>query len=95
MSEQVQLGEIGKDKTRPIMPGDHTLAVMNEKGDTKTVWNANNDVEVENARETFKRFKKKGYMIYKVSGDGKKGEVMNEFDPNAQKMIAAPNLQGG
>ena len=89
-------GVIGADKVRGFVPGtDFSMAVMGAEGDIKTIWNKNNTEEVENARETFDKMKKKGFIAYKVTGEGGKGEVLHEFDPNVEKMILIPQMQGG
>jgi hypothetical protein len=65
-------------------------------GDYKVVWDSSKPDEVEHARDTFNRWKKKGYMAYEVTGkDARKGSVVNEFDPDAQTIIFAPPLRGG
>jgi len=51
--------------------------------------------EVDNARDTFTKLKKKGYLAYSVNANGKKGEVLDEFDPKAEKIIMAPRMVGG
>lgn len=71
------------------------LATMDASGDTKTIWNAENETEVEVARETFDKLKKKGYLIYRVNKLGNKGEQMLKFDADAEKMIAVPAVVGG
>lgn len=77
-------------------PNEGMLAVINETGDKKTIWNRLDEVEVEAARKEFEHFKKAGYMAYKVVGDdGRKGEIMHAFDPMAQKIIFAPPMKGG
>lgn len=73
----------------------HELAVLDKSGDLKTIWDADREDEVEAAREQFKNLKKKGYAIYRVGKMGAKSEVMHEFDPAAEKMIAVPAIQGG
>lgn len=76
--------------------GKGELAIMGQDGDTKIVWSVDQTAEVNNARETFQRLRKDGYLIYRVVGDkGDKGEQMTEFDPNAGRMIAAPAMRGG
>ena len=53
---------------------------------------------MEAAREEFKHFKGKGYMAYKVEGEGRRarrGEVLAEFDPTAERIIYAPAMRGG
>lgn len=71
------------------------LAILDHTGDTKIVWDADKPAEVEHARDTFERFKKKGYAAYKVDRKGDQGEVMKTFDPDAEKMILAPQMVGG
>ena len=71
------------------------FAVIDQTGDTKTIWDADNKDEVENAKETFDRFKKKGYAIFSVKKDGKADTLMQKFDPAAERMIAVPPVVGG
>lgn len=77
-------------------PDQGSLAVLDQTGDTKVIWDRNNPVEVEIARAAFDKAKAKKYMAYKIVGqDGKKGEVISEFDPKAERIILAPVLVGG
>lgn len=71
------------------------LAVLDNTGDTKTIWDADNEDEVDIAREAFNKLKKKGYAIFKVDRDGNKGVKMNDFDPRAGKLIAVPAIVAG
>jgi hypothetical protein len=71
------------------------LAVMNGSGDTKVFWSAENADEVESARRTFRDLRAKGHVAYKLLGDGSKGEQINEFDEDAEKIILAPQMKGG
>lgn len=79
-----------------LKPGQSVMAVMNESGDKKTIWNRGDAVEVEAAQKEFEHFRAKGYMAYKVEGkDGHRGEVMHAFDPVAERIIFAPPMRGG
>ena len=71
------------------------LAILDHTGDTKIIWDSEKPAEVDHARETFNAMKKKGYIAYKVNKKGDQGEVMREFDPDAEKMIMAPQTVGG
>lgn len=71
------------------------LAEMNETGDTKIMWDSDNKDEVENARDTFNKLKKKGYTAYTVKKKGERGEIMKEFDPNVERIVMVPMLGGG
>lgn len=73
----------------------HELAVMDRTGDTKTIWDPADEDEVDNARATFDRLKKKGFSIFRVDKDGGKGKRMENFEPDAAKMIAVPVIVGG
>ncbi len=71
------------------------MAVMSERGDTKLLWNPQNTDEVANAKRTFDDLRAKGYLAYTVTANGDKGEVIREFNANAEKIILAPPLRGG
>lgn len=66
------------------------------EGDVKTMWNADVSTEVEAARAQFDGLRRQGYLAFRVTGkDGTKGEQMREFDPDAERIIFAPPMQGG
>ena len=71
------------------------LREMSHKGDTKVIWDADNATEVDNARRTFDDLKKKGFLAYTVEAKGRKGKIIREFDPDAEKIIMAPPMAGG
>jgi len=72
------------------------LRVMTPKdGDYKVTWDRDRPEEVEAARETFERLKKKGHIAYALRANGKQGEVLREFDPESEAIVLAPALAGG
>lgn len=73
----------------------NTLHVLDHTGDTKVMWSADNPDEVDAAKATFDRLKKKGFLAYSVKKDGSKGEVIREFDKTAERIIMSPQLVGG
>ena len=73
----------------------HEMAVMDSTGDTKLIWEEENSAEVEAAREMFDSLKRKGYLAYAVNKKGDKGDVLDRFDPSAEKIIMSPQLRGG
>ncbi len=77
-------------------PNQGSMAVLGANGHTKIVWDRTDDVDVEGARDMFNVIKAEGYMAYKLEGkDGRKGEVITDFDPKAERIVMAPPLQGG
>lgn len=71
------------------------LRVMGGAGDTKVMWDAEQDAEVENARRTFDELTGRGYAAFAVRRSGEKGERVREFDPAAEKLILVPQIAGG
>ena len=72
-----------------------TLHVMDHTGDTRTEWDKDRPDEVELARKAFQAAKDKKMLIYRTKRDGTKGELMREFDPAAEVIIATPQTVGG
>ncbi len=72
-----------------------TLIVLDHTGDTRLMWDKKAKPEVKAAKEMFDAMKEKGYLAYTVNKDGSPGEVINEFDPKAEKIIMSPQLVGG
>lgn len=71
------------------------LCVMDHTGDTKTIWDTSKPDEVEVARDTFNKLKRKGYLAYTVQEDGKKGTMIQAFDASLGKIILSPPMAGG
>lgn len=72
------------------------MAVMDPKeGDVRVIWDPDRPEEVESARAQFQTLRGKGYAAYRVTATGRKGEVIREFDPDAEKIILAPAMVGG
>ena len=70
------------------------MRVMGLSGDDKYIWDADDPASVKEAQTKFDNFKKKGYKIWGIKGQGK-GEPMEHFDKFAEKMIVVPPMAGG
>ncbi len=68
---------------------------MDKTGDSKTIWDPENEDEVEAAKNSFDELTDKGYSAFDVKAAGRKGARMNKFDPEAGKVIMVAPLQGG
>lgn len=79
----------------PNEPNKIAIAVLGSTGDTKSIWDKNQADEVQAARDQFDKLKKKGYLAFQVNKDGTKGDQMRTFDPDAERMIMVPPMQGG
>lgn len=81
--------------TEPVHTG--TLIIPQwDTGHAEFKWDKNDAKDIDLARETFVKYKAKGYMAYRVDPkSGGKGEVLKEFDPKAEQIIMTPPLAGG
>ncbi len=67
-----------------------------DKGHAQVNWNKHDPKDVEVARQAFMKQKALGYAAYRVDPkSGDKGEVLKEFDANAEKIILVPPFAGG
>lgn len=74
-----------------VAAGGGAFFILNEKGDTKTIWDRENEEEVEAAEAMWDRLVTNGgYLGYRVGEEGEKKEQMESFDPKAGKIILAP-----
>lgn len=71
------------------------MCIIDTTGDTKYIWDVNNEDEVEVARNMFNQLKKKNYVAYSVGRNGKKDEIIREFDETLGKIIMIPPVIGG
>lgn len=73
----------------------HEMRTMGASGDTKLVWDDDNEDEVANARRTYDDLKRKGFAAFAVGAKGERAAQVREFDPAAEKLIMVPALAGG
>lgn len=78
-----------------LEPGQSLLARLDQSGDARVTWRRGNMQETDIARAAFVSARASGMMAYRTKPDGSQGEVLAEFDPNAEKIILAPPLAGG
>jgi hypothetical protein len=71
------------------------LIVLDETGDSRVQWDRNNPEQVAAARARFDELKAKRYLAYKVDASGNQGEVINKFDPSAERIILHTPMIGG
>ncbi len=71
------------------------LAIIDNTGDTKVLWDPTNEDEVEAAEAQFDTLIDKGFTAYKVKKDGGKGQKITRFAPEAGKIIMVPKIVGG
>jgi hypothetical protein len=71
------------------------LHVADNTGHSTIEWDPTVAAEVDNARESFNRMKgDHKYLAYRVDENGDR-TVIQEFDPDAGKIMMMPQTQGG
>jgi hypothetical protein len=81
------------ESTLEITPG--MLCCMNDEGDKRIMWDANDYNQVNEAEALFNEYKGRGYLAYKTNKQGQSGEVINKFDAKAERIIMRPQMIGG
>lgn len=95
--ENIKGNHITSQNPIDYAPGTHgMMEVMDGTGDTKSIWDPENEAEVAAAEAQYNVLTKKGYRAFTVTGkDGEQGEQMDKFDPKAGRMIMIPQMAGG
>lgn len=69
---------------------------MNESGDTRITWDKNNPAEVEHARTSFNHLtREKNFRAFRVGRGDSQGARVDQFDPDAERLVFVPQYQGG
>lgn len=75
--------------------GSHVLAILDKTGDTKVMWEVEDDTSVVAAAEAFLAKVEAGYTAYAIKDGGAEAEVIKNFDKTAEKIILTPQFIGG
>lgn len=73
----------------------HEIIELDHSGDSRMQWDRNNPESVAAAKARFDGLKAKGHLAYKVDKSGGQGEVLQDFDPDAERIIMAARMIGG
>lgn len=63
------------------------LHILDETGDRRLIWNANQPEEIEEAAKLFDEYVKKGWKPYGIRVDGTKSRRIRHFNPVAQEIF--------
>ena len=72
-----------------------TLCILDESGDSRMQWDKTKPEQIAAAEARFNELKAKRYLAYKVDSKGKQGEVVDKFDPDAERIILHSPMVGG
>lgn len=73
------------------------ISAPDKSGDVRHEWSKDNPEEVQIAKEMFEKYVKgeKKYGAYKTGKNGEPGEMIREFDPDAESIILRAQVVGG
>ena len=71
------------------------LRVLNTGGDKEIPWNPEDREQLDDARFVFETLLREGYQAYSLEEDGRTGEVLRRFKPEAHEIVLAPRFRGG
>ena len=95
---KITSGHTAMAATKQLLKESGALALLTDgvkAGDTKVVFDPENEDEVSAAKATFDKLVAKGYTAFHVKDKGEAGSKMKAFDPEAGKIILVPKMQGG
>ena len=72
------------------------IIILSQSGDEKVAWDKEDPESVKVARKKFLEFlaERKG-MAIRLGPDGQKGEMITDFDPDAERLLLMPMIVGG
>lgn len=74
-----------------------TLSILGIRGDEKLTWDPRDDLQVRKAHNKFEELLSLGYLAFVSEdiGGTKRGRQISEFEPDAERLIMVPPMQGG
>ena len=71
------------------------LRVLDKGGDREIPWDPEDREQLADARFVFETLVRAGYQAYRLEEDGRTGEFVRRFQPEAYEIVLAPRFQGG
>ena len=71
------------------------LRIMGKGGDKEIPWTPGDREQLDDARFVFETLLREGYQAYSLAEDGRSGEVLRRFQPEAHEIVLAPRFVGG
>jgi hypothetical protein len=71
------------------------LRVLGKSGDKEIPWNLEDREQLDDARSVFEALLREGYQAYSLEENGRSGEFLRRFKPEAHEIVLAPRFRGG
>lgn len=76
-------------------PVQSELLVMDWKNSSHIRWDRNDPGQVAAARARFDELRATGHLAYRLDASATQGEVLDAFDPNAERTVLHAPMVGG
>ena len=72
------------------------LAIMTPPNGYRTMtWDPETREGQAEAEAVFLRYTAQGYLSYRLNPSGTSGQIVKNFDPQAERLVLAPQMAGG
>jgi hypothetical protein len=71
------------------------LRILGRGGDKELPWDRENPEQLDDARFVFETLLREGYQAYSLDQNGRTGEHLRQFNPEADEIVFAPRFRGG
>lgn len=69
------------------LPTQALLQILDESGDQRLIWDADNKAEIARAAKKFAEYLEKGWKPYAITVNGKRGKRIHSFDPEREEIV--------
>ena len=71
------------------------LRILGKDGDREIPWDPADPQQLEDVRCGFETLLRQGYQAYSLDANGRTGEHLRQFTPEADEIVLAPRFRGG
>ena len=71
------------------------LRILGTDGDREMPWNPADSGQLAAVRGAFEALLRAGYQAYSLDANGRTGEQLRQFTPDAAEIVLAPRFRGG
>jgi hypothetical protein len=72
----------------------HELQILGREGHRSKTWDVDVKEQVDEAQEEFARCLLNSYAAFEM-GEGQKGSIIRDFNPDAERILLVPPMKGG
>jgi len=71
------------------------LRILGKDGDREIPWDPADPQQLDDVQCRFETLLRQGYQAYSLDANGRTGEHLRQFTPEADEIVLAPRFRGG